>query len=126
MAIKSVGCTVASSHNKTIKKVTDLTEAKKRIGEVASKMIDGSMNYLEGSLKLLSLREEVGAYENDPDFVAFVAVASEIHRLPIRQSHECWSVEDLECDEAEINESIEWAKEFSLDNCKSLVKRYNG
>ncbi len=88
-------------------------------------MVDGSMNYLEGALELVSLRHEIGAYENDPDFVAFIAVAYEIDNLPIRNSRKQWSRNTLERHKLEIQQSIEWAKEFSLENCKSLAKRYN-
>ncbi len=98
--------------------------AKKRIGEITSNMLDGSMNYLEGALELLSLREEVGVYENDPDFVAFVAVSSEIDSLPIEGHPKHWSKDVVARHELEIQESITWAKEVSLENCKSLAKRY--
>lgn len=103
---------------------SDNQSAKKRIGEVASLMLDGRMNYLEGSLELLSLREDIGAYENDPDFFAFVAVAAEINSLPLAKTLSLWSDEEKERYQSEIASSINWAKEVSLSNCKSLALRY--
>ena len=97
---------------------------KRRIGQIASGMIDGNINYLAGALELLSLRDEVGAYANDPDFLAFVAVAAEINNLPGELSRIPWSKSALKKHETEIQQSIAWAKEFSLENCKSLAKRF--
>lgn len=100
------------------------TRLKQRIAQIAAAMIEGDMDYLEGALELLSLREEIGAYANDPDFIAFVAVASEVDSLPIGPSRKHWSKEALARHQTEIQESTEWAKEISLENCKSLARRF--
>ena len=96
-----------------------------RIGEVARGMLDGSVHYLEGSIELAELRHKIGAYENDPDFFAFVAILSEIDTLPIGLSPQEWSAEMLEQHKTEIQQSIEWAKEFSLTQCQSLADRFS-
>jgi hypothetical protein len=93
--------------------------------EVASGMLDGSVHYLEGAIELASLRFEVGLPEDDKDFLAFNGVASEINHLPISEPRKYWSKESLERHEPEIQQSIKWAKEFSLSECKSIVARFN-
>lgn len=98
---------------------------KRRVGEVARAMLDGSIDYLEGAIELSSLRLEVGAPEGDPDFVKFVAIASEIDHLPIGSVRQYWSSEALQRHESEIQESIKWAKKVSLSHCKSLLERYS-
>ncbi|WP_226665608.1 DUF2489 domain-containing protein [Microbulbifer aggregans] len=98
---------------------------RKRAAEVASGMLDDSIHYLEGAIELSSLRFEVDLPEDDKDFLAFTGVASEIDHLPIGKPRQSWSKEALERHEPEIQESIKWAKEFSLSECKSIVARFN-
>lgn len=96
-----------------------------RVHELASGMLDGSIHYLEGAIELASLRFEVEVPEDDQDFIAFTAVASEIDHLPIGEPRRYWSKVALERHEPEIQESIKWAKEFSLPQCKSLLERFS-
>lgn len=98
--------------------------ARLRIGEVARGMLDGSVHYLAGAIELASLRHEVGAYENDPDFIAIVAVLSRIDRMSIDTSRQYWFKGVRGDDALEIQKAIEWAKEFSWSQCESLAQRY--
>jgi len=93
--------------------------------EVASGMLGGSIHYLEGAIELSSLRFEVGLPEDDKDFVAFTGVASEVDHLPIGAPRQYWDQEALDRHEPEIHQSIKWAKEVSLSECKSIVSRFN-
>ena len=97
---------------------------KHRIAEVTQKMLDSSLPYLVGAITLESLRHEVGAYENDPDFMPFVAILSEINSLPFDAMNLPWSDEDKAIYKEEIDASTVWAKEFSLSHCESLHRRY--
>ena len=65
-----------------------------------------------------------GAYANDPDFIVFVAILSEIDSLPFESPRQEWSAEELARYEPEIKKSIEWAKEISLVQCESLAQRF--
>lgn len=98
---------------------------RKRAAEVAGGMLDGSIHYLEGAIELSSLRLQVGLPENDKDFLVFAMVASEVDNLPIGAPRQSWSQGALERHEPEIRESIRWAKEVSLSECKSIVARFN-
>ncbi len=104
--------------------VVDANQMRSKIGQIARGMLDGSVHYLEGSIELASLRHEVGAFENDPDFMPFVAVLSRIDRLEIDTSRQQWSKGVTPGDELEIQKAVEWAKEFSLSQCESLAKRF--
>lgn len=97
---------------------------RRRVGEVAKAMLYGSVDYLEGAIELSSLRFEVEAPEDDPDFIKFVAIASEVDHLPIGPVRQYWSSEALQRHEHEIQESIEWAKNLSLTHCMALSERY--
>ena len=98
---------------------------KKRVAELASGMLDGSIHYLEGAIELSSLRFEVEVPEDDTDFIAFVAAASEIDNLPIGTSRQYWSKDALDRHEPEIQAAIKWARDFSLPQCKSLLERFS-
>jgi len=92
--------------------------------EIASGMLKGSVNYLEGAIEISSLRFEVDTPEDDKDFLAFTAIASEIDHLPIGNVRKKWSKKSLERYEPEIISSTKWAKEISLSECKSLAERF--
>ncbi|BFM13538.1 hypothetical protein R50072_37870 [Simiduia litorea] len=102
-----------------------IEKQRKRAASVASGMLDGSIHYLEGAIEISSLRFEVGLPEDDKDFLAFTGVSSEIDHLPIGAQRQYWSKEALDRHELEIQQSIKWAKEVSLYECKSIVERFN-
>lgn len=97
---------------------------RKRAAEVAAGMLDGSVHYLEGAIELSSLRFEVDL-PDDKDFLVFTGVASEIDHLPIGAPRQYWAEEALEKHEPEIQQSIRWAKDVSLSECKSIVARFS-
>ncbi|WP_237567850.1 DUF2489 domain-containing protein [Microbulbifer hydrolyticus] len=102
-----------------------IEKQRKRAAEVASGMLDGSIHYLEGAIELSSLRFEVGLPDDDRDFLAFAGVSSEIDHLPIGAPRQYWSKDALERHELEIQQTIKWAMEVSLSECKSIVARFN-
>ena len=118
-AAVSVKHPMKMSHDEYIEK------SRKRVAEIASEMLDGSTHYLEGAIELASLRFEVGLAEDDCDFIAFSGVASEVDHLPIGAPRQYWSKISLEQHEPEIQQSIKWAKNVSLSECKSLVARFS-
>ncbi len=118
-AVRGVKQIMKMSHEEYIQK-----QRNRAVG-VARGMLDGSIHYLEGAVELSSLRFEIGLPENDSDFLAFTAVASETDHLPLGTARQYWSQEALKKHELEIEQSINWAKEFSLSNCKSIIERFS-
>ena len=102
-----------------------IQKQRRRAVEVASGMLSGSINYLEGAIDLSALRFEVGLPEDDKDFLAFAGISSEIDHLPIGSVRQHWSQEVLARHDPEIQESTKWAKEVSLSECRSIVARFN-
>lgn len=98
---------------------------RKRVGALASGMLSGEVGFLEGSIELASLRHEVAVEENDPDFMAFVVIASETDSLPIGTPRGLWSDEALARHQPEIDAAIVWAKKIGMVACQSLVKRFH-
>lgn len=103
-----------SSKKETIEKLVFLTRS----------MLEGTTNYLEGCMEIVVLRDELGAYENDPMFFAFAAVQQEIASIPVDSSNPGWSkLALLECpDEYEASEA--WVREHTQDQCRALHDRY--
>jgi len=99
---------------------------KSKIGDVAKGMLDGSVNYFQGAETILALREETGVYANDPDFVVFVGVLSEIEYLRDDSGSFDWALLKDPALQQQIAGSLAWAKDISLENCKSLVRRFSG
>ncbi|MFQ3231343.1 hypothetical protein [Reinekea sp.] len=99
-------------------------KAAKRAGQVARAMLNDSIHYLLGALELEQLRHEIGAYENDPDFIAFVAVKMEVESIPDNEKL-LESLNDKNSPAHEIfAESVAWAKAISLTQCEILAERY--
>jgi len=103
----------------------NIEKQRKRAASVARGMLDGSIHYLEGAIELSSLRLMVGLPEDDKDFMAFVLVSSETDHLPIGAPRLHWSQEALDRLEPEVQQSIKWAKEITLAECKSIMERFN-
>jgi len=99
-------------------------KARADIGSIAADMLDELTDYIEGSIKLSRLRFD-SDLEDDKDLLVFVAIDSETDHLPFGDVREKWSLDALKRLEPEINKTIEWAKNLSLENCKSLAERFN-
>lgn len=117
-----VNITVRHRMKMTHEEYVDMQRA--AVVKIAQGMLDGSIPYLEGAIKLCSLRHEVDVPEDDEDFMAFVLVASETDHLPIGVQRQHWSEQSLARHEPEIQKSTLWAKNVSLSECKSLVERF--
>ncbi len=96
-----------------------------RVGELSRGMLEGTVDYLEGSIELASLRFEIDVPEDDKDLLIFSGISSEIDHLPIGKVREQWSKQALERLQPEIKKSTEWAKEISSTQCRSLSERFN-
>ncbi|MDX6851590.1 DUF2489 domain-containing protein [Gilvimarinus sp. SDUM040013] len=116
--LQALSTTMKMSHEEYVLK------KRQEAAEIASGMLDGSIHYLEGAIKLASLRFETEVGEDDGDFLAFSGVSSETDHLPLGSAREFWSAEALERHEHEIQKTIKWAKEVSLFECKSIAERF--
>ena len=116
---------MSAKHTMKMSREEYIQNKRQRAARIASSMIDGSMNYLEGAIELASLRFEVDLAEDDKDFLAFTVVASEIDHLPIGEFRKNWSQEALDRHEPAIEQSTKWAKDVSLLECKSILERFD-
>jgi len=98
---------------------------RKRIVGIARQMLDGSLPYLEGAIRLDTLLAEAGLSDNDPDLTAFKLVASEVDHLPIGAVREHWSEEALKKIGSDIERATTWARETTIEECRSLIARFS-
>jgi hypothetical protein len=102
----------------------DTRQSGRRVGQVARSMLNGSMHYLIGALELEQLRHEVGAYENDPDFIVFIAIKMDVSSLP-NSEYLLANYSNLNgIDASDLEASLIWAKSISSQQCKILAERY--
>jgi len=102
-----------------------VSTVRNRIAAIALGMLNGDVPFLEGAIELASLRHEAAVEESDPDFLPFVAIASEIDNLPIGEMRKNWSHEALIKHQPEIDDAIIWAKKIGTAACKSIAERFN-
>ncbi|WP_370979327.1 hypothetical protein [Agaribacterium sp. ZY112] len=98
---------------------------KQKAHATAQAMLNESLFYFSGAAVLLSLREELGIYENDPDFAVFCAVVHEAYELGFDGPPEQWSKHARHVQQEQLRSSIDWAKEISLNQCQALMQRYS-
>ena len=97
---------------------------RKQVVEIATSMLSGAIEYLDGSIELSSLSLNLDLPADDPDFMVFTIIASDIDHLPVRKSRPYWSKDALNKHAAEIAEATEWAKGISRANCESIITRF--
>ncbi|PPD43120.1 MAG: DUF2489 domain-containing protein [Methylobacter sp.] len=95
-----------------------------RVVLIALAMLNDEMDFLEGSIQLVSMRHDVAVEENDPDFRAFVGIASEIDGLPIGPSKKYWSNKALIRHQPQVDAATVWAKQFGTIALHSIVRRF--
>ena len=102
-----------------------VSSVRNRIATVARGMLNGDVPFLEGAIELVALRHEAAVEASDPDFLPFVAIASETDNLPIGAMRKNWSQEALIKHQPEIDEAIIWAKKIGTAACQSIAGRCN-
>jgi Protein of unknown function (DUF2489) len=99
-------------------------EARQELVTLCRAMLVGQLSFFEGALRICSLRFKVGASENDPDIMAFVAIDSETHHLPPKYVQHLWSSEALLRLQPEFEKTEVWANSFASKACENLLKRF--
>jgi len=97
---------------------------RKQAASLAAGILDGSVNVLEGALKLSALRHEVEVEPSDNDFTTFAVIASETDALPVGEVRRHWSTEALARVEPEIQSATAWARHLAVPACQSIVRRF--
>lgn len=99
-------------------------DVRKQVASLAQGMLNGDIHYLKGAIEIAELRDALGAYANDPDFVVFAAIMAEIDELPLGRDVSRWTESAMKRYQTEIDESLAWAKSISMTQCRSIAIRF--
>jgi len=79
---------------------------------------------LLGAIDLNGLRSSVDVPDNDPDFEAFMLIASECDGLPIGPVRPYWSAEALTRKEPEVAHADRWAMDTGAEAFRNVFSRF--
>jgi hypothetical protein len=99
--------------------------ARREAAEIASQVLAGRLDYILGARQLVGLRFSVDVAEDDPDFLAFVAIDSETDALPFGRVRERWDGSALARLEPELARAREWARGFGEGAFRNVVARFS-
>ena len=92
---------------------------------LARAIMSGDVGVLEGCIPLASIAHDVvPRWVEDPDFVVFGSVASEIDDLPFGSVRQHWSAEALAAADNKISRYAEAVREDILGACRNVIERF--
>jgi Protein of unknown function (DUF2489) len=95
-----------------------------KVVEIAQAMLDSTLGIIEGSRRLNDLREALGIYHLDDDFVGFVGIDSETDHLPIGDVRRLWNEEALVHKDREVEGKERWYRDGAFEDCRKLIARF--
>jgi hypothetical protein len=98
--------------------------ARRNAASLGRAALAGILDPIVAVRQLRQLRFAVGAPEDDPDFLCFVAIDSETDALPAGQELELWSSDALRRLEPEIAEARRYAFEQGKEAFANVVRRF--
>lgn len=111
--------------NENMSREQYLESVRSRVVQTAQAMLAGETSYILGARKLDSLRHEISGMDGDPDFMVFVAIASETDGLPVGAVRQHWGALALDKLQPEIEAAEAWAKGHAELVCAKLVTRFS-
>lgn len=93
----------------------------------AKAILNEEIGFFEGCLRLADLTPAlVDNWIDDPDFVLFGAIASEVDGLPIGRARQYWSAEALEREDRKLGSYESAVKDEVREACRNVVARFSG
>lgn len=96
-----------------------------RIVALAIAMIDESVPFLDGAIEIAEMLHGAEIDTEDQDYVAFKLISCETDHLPIGRVKKYWSDEAIKKHEEEVNLTTDWAREFGVPACHSLIEKFS-
>jgi hypothetical protein len=97
---------------------------RRRVAELARDILAGEVDVLDGSARIVSLRDELDIDRDDDDLMAFVVVDSETDALPVGAEALNWSEDALARKQPELERARSWAFDVVHQPCQNLVARF--
>ena len=101
-------------------------EARRALVAIAHSMLIGETTFLEGSERVLRLKQLVGAISDcDDDFDIFLVIASETDHLPLQVQRHLWVPAALKALALEFESAEKWAGSLARNACTKLIARFS-
>ena len=102
-----------------------VAEAQKAVVETAYGLAGGSIPFMEGVRQLAFLRFEASKLDHDPDFMVFVAIASESDHIPPQAIRDQCTPDWLERCDNDARELETMYRQQVRAACELLVRRFS-
>jgi hypothetical protein len=102
-----------------------VANARQQAVDISSQVLAGQLDHILGARQLVGLRFSVNVPDDDPDFLAFVAIDSETDVLPFGVVRERWDRSALASLEPELARARDWAREFDEGPLRNVVARFS-
>lgn len=101
-----------------------------KIVAICEAMLNEEIGVIAGSRILCGLEHELfqseaGWFQNDADFIPFIAINSQTDHLPIDYERKNWSVEALQRKDKEIEKAEAAHQDDALAACRILIARFD-
>lgn len=101
-----------------------------KIVAICEAILNEEMGVIAGSRILCGLehefhQREVGWFQNDDDFIAFIAINSQTDHLPVDCERKNWSDEALKRKDEEIAKAEALHQEDAFEACRKLIERFD-
>ena len=101
-----------------------------KIIAICESILNEEIGVIVGSRILCRLEHELfhrdeGWFQNDEDFIAFIAINSETDHLPVDYERMNWSAEALERKDEEIAKAEAFYRDDAFEACRKLIARFD-
>ena len=97
---------------------------KSLVVSAAQELLDGKTGLIACARRLVQLRPTVTRDDFDPDFLPFVAIASETDHLPVGEERSHWAATALAAKDLEIQQVEDLCRQRLLAACHVLIARF--
>jgi hypothetical protein len=106
-----------------------IPSARQQLVDVCDQLISDRCTYIEGSRLIVSLCNQAGIAQNDPNYSVFAAIESETDDIPDRKAIQHWSEEAVRANSRTWEEAEAWAKASgepaAVDLRAQLIRKCN-
>lgn len=101
-----------------------VVEQKAYVVNIASQMLDGKIDIIEGARLIWRFQSELTDQHLDSDFLIFIVIAAETDGLPVGSEREHWATSALIEKDKQVKHAEALYREQALISCKVLIERF--
>ena len=101
-----------------------MSESEQKVVQVAEAILSGTIGIIEGSRRLVTLRQLVTKEDFDKDFKIFVLIDSDSDHIPIGDARKQWAPQARKDKDKELEQIENWYRDSAEQGCKILIARF--